>query len=56
MVPLCSFQIWAVKGIVWNSVDGLTWNRVSAETPFGARGYGYVLARPHLLYAETDCP
>ena len=33
-------KIWAVKESVWNSDDGLAWNQVSAETPFGARGYG----------------
>ncbi|HIB99262.1 TPA: hypothetical protein EYO63_06110 [Candidatus Poribacteria bacterium] len=28
-----------MKGNVWNSVDCLNWNQVSAETPFGVRGY-----------------
>ena len=33
-------KLWAVKASVWNSSDGLDWQLVCPQTPFGARGYG----------------
>jgi hypothetical protein len=36
-------KMWAVKGSVWNSVDGINWTRVLEKTPFGVRGYGETL-------------
>jgi hypothetical protein len=36
-------KMWAIKGSVWNSIDGVEWTQVATETPFGVRGYGEVV-------------
>ncbi len=33
-------KMWAIKGSVWTSTDGVQWEQVCAKTPFGVRGYG----------------
>ena len=33
-------KMWAVKGSVWHSTNGVDWTQALARTPFGKRGYG----------------
>jgi hypothetical protein len=36
-------KMWAIKGSVWSSTDGVNWTQALAKTPFGVRGYGEVV-------------
>jgi hypothetical protein len=36
-------RVWAIKGSVWSSTDGVNWVQVCDKTPFGVRGYGEVV-------------
>jgi hypothetical protein len=43
-------KMWAVKGSVWCSTDGVAWSQVCARTPFGARGYGEVVVHRRRMW------
>jgi len=36
-------KLWAVKGEVWQSENGIEWTKILDKTPFGRRGYGELL-------------
>lgn len=42
--------LWAVKGSVWKSADGVAWQRVLERTPFGVRGYGETLVHDDAMW------
>ncbi len=49
-------KLWAVKGSVWNSEDGLHWSCVNPKTPFGVRGYGELVVFQDMMWQLGSGP
>lgn len=43
-------KVWAVKQSVWNSTNGVDWQRVLEKTPFGVRGYGELVVHDGAMW------